>query len=97
MLSFNVSTVNGQNMLGREPIFEFIESLEAKTIYSVGINFCVADIPAMSPLVQKLSRYGTRVSLYPNAGMPDGNGRYNKTPGATVCPTFWPLLENKFV
>ncbi len=91
MLSFNVSTVNGQNMLGQN-IFEFIESLEAKTIYSVGIN-CVADIPAMSPLVQKLSRYGTRVSLYPNAGMPDGNGRYNKTPESLVAD-LWPLLEN---
>ena len=47
----------------------------------------------MSPLVQKLSRYGTRVSLYPNAGMPDGNGRYNKTPESLVAD-LWPLLEN---
>ena len=61
-------------------------------LYSVGIN-CVSDIKAMTPLVRQLARFGTKVSIYPNAGMPDGNGRYNKTPESLVAD-LWPLLEN---
>ena len=61
-------------------------------LYSVGIN-CVSDVKAMTPLVRQLARFGTKVSIYPNAGMPDGNGRYNKTPESLVAD-LWPLLEN---
>ena len=59
--------------------------------YSVGIN-CLSDIPAMTPLVKSLARFGTRVSLYPNAGQPDANGHYSKTPESLVAD-LWPLLE----
>lgn len=61
-------------------------------LYSIGIN-CVSDIKAMTPLVRQLARFGTKVSIYPNAGMPDGNGHYNKTPESLVSD-LWPLLEN---
>ena len=47
----------------------------------------------MTPLVCQLARFGTKVSIYPNAGMPDGKGRYNKTPESLVAD-LWPLLEN---
>ena len=90
LLSFSVSTANGHNMLGQN-ILDFAETLNKDDIYSIGIN-CVSDIPAMMPLVQQLSRYGTKVSLYPNAGMPDGNGHYNKTP-ERFAADLWPLLE----
>lgn len=59
--------------------------------YSVGIN-CLSDIPAMTPLVKSLARFGTRVSLYPNAGQPDAQGHYDKTPESLVAD-LWPLLE----
>ena len=61
-------------------------------LYSVGIN-CVSDVKAMTPLVRQLARFGTKVSIYPNAGMPDGNGHYNNTPESLVSD-LWPLLEN---
>ena len=97
MLSFSVSTPDGHNMLGQN-ILEFLETLNSQTsnlkyqIYSVGIN-CVADVPLMTPLVKRLSRFAKRVSLYPNAGMPDGLGRYNKTPESLLADV-WPLLED---
>jgi corrinoid protein of di/trimethylamine methyltransferase len=53
----------------------------------------VSDVKAMTPLVCQLARFGTKVSIYPNAGMPDGKGRYNKTPESFVAD-LWPLLEN---
>jgi corrinoid protein of di/trimethylamine methyltransferase len=91
MLSFSVSTPDGHNMLGQD-IQEFIGTFQKGDLFSVGIN-CVSDIKAMTPLVCQLARFGTKVSIYPNAGMPDGKGRYNKTPESLVAD-LWPLLEN---
>jgi len=93
MLSFSVSTPDGHNMLGQS-ITEFIEqlsSLKARP-YSVGIN-CVTDVPQMMPLLYQLASSGLRLSLYPNAGLPDANGRYLKSPESLVAD-LWPLLEN---
>ena len=89
MLSFSVSTPDGHNMLGQN-ILDFVASLDFVP-FSIGIN-CIADIKAMTLLVQKLARFGTNVSLYPNAGMPDGQGRYSKTPESLVAD-LWPLLQ----
>ncbi|MBQ9204789.1 MAG: homocysteine S-methyltransferase family protein [Prevotella sp.] len=99
MLSFSVSTPDGHNMLGQD-IVEFIHSLSyllspLSSLYSVGLN-CVADVALMTPLVKELSRFGTKVSLYPNAGMPDGNGRYHKTP-ESLLKDVWPLLEGHWL
>ena len=90
MLSFSVSTPNGHNMLGQD-IMEFLDTL-ASDIFSVGIN-CVSDVPQMASLVCRLAQFGTRVSLYPNAGIPDGNGHYSKTPESLLADV-WSLLEN---
>ena len=91
MLSFSVSTPDGHNMLGQN-ILDFLETLSSfPQLYSVGIN-CTADVKAMTPLIKELARFGKRVSLYPNAGLPDGNGHYSKTPESLVAD-LWPLLE----
>ena len=78
-------------MLGQD-IQQFISTLDLNGIISVGIN-CVADIRGMLPLVSQLARFGTQISLYPNAGLPDGNGHYSKTPEDLVSE-LWMLLEN---
>ena len=91
MMSFSVSTPDGHNMLGQD-ILEFISTFKKGDLYSVGIN-CVSDVKAMTPLVCQLARFGTKVSIYPNAGMPDGKGRYTKTSESLVAD-LWPLLEN---
>ena len=97
MLSFSVSTADGHNMLGQS-IPEFLESLKSdpglqpSDLFSIGLN-CLSDVTQMTPLVCQLAQFGTRVSLYPNAGMPDGNGHYNKTPESLLADV-WPLLEN---
>ena len=91
MMSFSVSTPDGHNMLGQD-ILEFISTFKKDDLFSVGIN-CVSDVKAMTPLVCQLARFGTKVSIYPNAGMPDGKGRYTKTPESLVAD-LWPLLEN---
>ena len=60
-------------------------------LFSIGIN-CVTDVAQMAPLVKELARFGTRVSFYPNAGLPDANGHYLKTP-ESLLRNLWPLLE----
>jgi corrinoid protein of di/trimethylamine methyltransferase len=89
MLSFSVSTPDGHNMLGQD-ICEFINSLDVKP-YSIGIN-CVTDVLQMTPLICQLAQFGSNVTFYPNAGMPDGNGCYKKTPESLLAD-LWPLLE----
>ena len=91
MMSFSVSTPDGHNMLGQD-ILEFISTFKKGDLFSVGIN-CVSDVKAMTPLICQLARFGTKVSIYPNAGMPDGKGHYTKTPESLVAD-LWPLLEN---
>jgi corrinoid protein of di/trimethylamine methyltransferase len=90
MLSFSVTTPDGHNMMGQS-ILEFLKELDAKP-YSIGIN-CLSDVQQMTPLVCQLAQYGTRVSLYPNAGMPDAKGQYSKTPNSLLAD-IWQLLEN---
>jgi len=90
MLSFSVSTPDGHNMLGQS-ITDFLQTLNKEDVFSVGIN-CVSDVAQMTPLICQLASFGTRVSLYPNAGMPDGNGHYNKSPESLLADV-WPLLE----
>ncbi len=96
MLSFSVSTPDGHNMMGQS-IPDFLDALKAdlrlqpSDIYSIGIN-CFSDVALMVPLICLLANFGTRVSIYPNAGMPDGNGHYNKTPESLLADV-WPLLE----
>ena len=101
MLSFSVSTADGHNMLGQS-IFDFLDSLSPvcghamTTLFSVGIN-CYGDISEMLPLLQRLgARYPYRISAYPNAGMPDGKGCYNKTPEQHQRD-LWPLLDGHVV
>jgi len=91
MLSFSVSTPDGHNMLGQS-IIEFISALNRDDIFSIGIN-CLSDVPKMTPLICQLASFGLKVSLYPNAGMPDSNGHYQKSPESLVAD-LWPLLEN---
>ena len=90
MLSFSVSTSDGHNMLGQD-IVAFLKTLNKDNIFSIGIN-CFSDVAAMTPLIHKLEHFGIRISLYPNAGQPDTQGHYNKTPESFVTD-LWPLLE----
>ena len=105
MLSFSVATPDGYNMLGQN-ILDFLSQISplpshltpsshptplTSHLYSIGIN-CVTDVAQMAPLVKELARFGTRVSFYPNAGLPDANSRYTKTP-KSLLKDLWPLLE----
>ena len=91
MLSFSVSTADGHNMLGQS-VIDFLDTLPLEQVFSVGIN-CLSDIQAFTPLVRELGeRYFNHISFYPNAGMPDDEGRYTITP-QEMQTQVWPLVE----
>lgn len=62
-------------------------------LFSVGLN-CLAEVAQLLPVIERLVRdTKLRISLYPNAGKPDGKGGYSKSPKQLQADV-WPLLEN---
>ena len=97
MLSFNVASPEGVNLLGQH-IPDFIVRLTADNpsladhIFSVGIN-CLPEVSTMIPVIEALAaRTRYRISIYPNAGKPDGKGGYSKSP-AQLQADLWPLVQ----
>ena len=91
MLSFSMASSDGHNMLGQS-ITDFIASLSGDDIASVGIN-CLGNVSmAIRTLTEMASRFPYNISFYPNAGMPDSDGRYSHTP-EIFQRDLWPLLD----
>ena len=91
MLSFSVATPEGHNMLGQS-IIPFVKSLVGLPVYSVGLN-CLSEVRRFIPLLHLLSQsVPFRLSFYPNAGQPDSQGVYSKTPEELLAEV-WPLLD----
>ena len=97
MLSFNVASPEGNNLLGQH-IPDFIVRLTtdnpslADHIFSVGIN-CLPEVSTMIPVIEALAaRTHHRISIYPNAGKPDGKGGYTKSP-KQLQADLWPLVQ----
>ncbi len=91
MLSFTISDSEGRNMLGQS-IEDFISSLNDAPILSVGVN-CIPDAGKVTSFIGHLGeKYPYRISLYPNAGLPDFSGSYDMTP-EKLRESMWPLLE----
>ncbi len=53
--------------------------------WAIGLN-CALGAEAMRPYLAELSRIAdTRVSAYPNAGLPNAMGEYDETPHEMAC------------
>ena len=95
MLSFAVSTADGYNMLGQN-IIDFIASLGDTPLFSIGLN-CLSDVQSMTPLLLRMAtQFPYRISLYPNAGRPDSQGQYHKSPDSLLADV-WPLIDGHWL
>ena len=95
MLSFAVSTADGYNMLGQN-IIDFIASLGDTPLFSIGLN-CLSDVQSMTPLLLRMAtQFPYRISLYPNAGRPDSQGQYHKSPDSLLAD-IWPLIDGHWL
>lgn len=91
MLSFTVTTAEGRNMLGQS-VEEFVKSLGNAPIFSVGVN-CAHDIRQLIPFIAGIGEsLPYKISVYPNAGFPDKDGKYSMTPEKLQAEV-WPLLD----
>lgn len=80
ILSVTIADASGRTLSG-QTLDAFITSVRHnEDIFCIGLN-CSFGAEDMKPYLQAISRISPfYVSAYPNAGLPDEEGRYNETP-----------------
>ncbi len=83
MISGTITDRSGRTLTGQTPE-AFWASVEHSKPFSVGLN-CALGAEELRPHVAELSRIAdTRISAYPNAGLPNELGGYDETPEQTA-------------
>jgi len=84
MLSGTITDRSGRTLSG-QTAEAFWYSMRHLKPFSVGLN-CALGAELMRPYVAELAKVSeTRVSAYPNAGLPNAMGEYDQTPGEMAC------------
>ena len=84
MISVTITDRSGRTLSGQTVDAFWVSVAHARPI-TVGIN-CALGAREMRPYLAELSRVaGTRISCYPNAGLPNAFGGYDETPGQTAA------------
>ncbi len=82
MISGTITDRSGRTLTGQTPE-AFWASVEHVRPFSIGLN-CALGADEMRPHIAELARIAdTRVSAYPNAGLPNELGGYDETPAQT--------------
>jgi 5-methyltetrahydrofolate--homocysteine methyltransferase len=80
MVSGTIVDASGRTLSGQTTESFWISVSHMPYLLSVGLN-CALGSKQMRPFIQELSRIATcRVSLYPNAGLPNEFGGYDESP-----------------
>lgn len=83
MVSGTITDLSGRNLSGQTPE-AFWNSIRHARPFSVGLN-CALGAAQLRPYVAELSRVAdTRISAYPNAGLPNEFGEYDELPEDTA-------------
>jgi 5-methyltetrahydrofolate--homocysteine methyltransferase len=83
MISGTITDLSGRNLSGQTPE-AFWNSVRHARPFSVGLN-CALGASQMRSYVAELSRVAdTRISAYPNAGLPNEFGEYDELPQDTA-------------
>ena len=83
MVSGTITDLSGRNLSGQTPE-AFWNSIRHARPFSVGLN-CALGAAQLRPYVAELSRVAdTRISAYPNAGLPNEFGAYDELPDDTA-------------
>ncbi|MDR0973982.1 MAG: homocysteine S-methyltransferase family protein, partial [Prevotellaceae bacterium] len=79
MLSVTIADAGGRTLSG-QTLDAFLASVSHAPIFSIGLN-CSFGAAQMKPYLRQLSaRAPYYISVYPNAGLPNGLGGYDQTP-----------------
>lgn len=80
MISGTVTDQSGRILSGQTIEAFWISIAHTPNLVSVGLN-CALGSAQMRPFIEEFSRVAsTRISLYPNAGLPNAFGGYDETP-----------------
>jgi len=83
MCSVTVTDASGRTLSG-QTIEAFLISMQHVPLFSMGLN-CALGAAQMRPYLEVIADQSTsRVSIYPNAGLPDQMGEYRETPEVTA-------------
>ena len=94
-LSVTITDASGRTLSG-QTIEAFWNSVAHAKPLSVGIN-CALGAAEMRPYIEELSRIAdTRMSCYPNAGLPNAFGGYDQTP-EEISSLLKGFAENKWL
>jgi len=79
MLSGTIVDMSGRTLSGQTTEAFWISLSHMRNLLSIGLN-CALGSAQMRPFISEMSRVATtRVSLYPNAGLPNAFGGYDET------------------
>ncbi len=79
MLSGTIVDMSGRTLSGQTTEAFWISLSHMRNMLSIGLN-CALGSAQMRPFISELSRVATtRISLYPNAGLPNAFGGYDET------------------
>jgi 5-methyltetrahydrofolate--homocysteine methyltransferase len=79
MLSGTIVDMSGRTLSGQTTEAFWISLSHMRNLLSIGLN-CALGSAQMRPFISELSRVATtRISLYPNAGLPNAFGGYDET------------------
>ena len=83
MISGTITDLSGRTLSGQTPE-AFWYSVRHVKPFSIGLN-CALGAEQMRPFLVDLCRVAdTRISVYPNAGLPNAFGGYDETPATTA-------------
>jgi len=83
MCSVTVTDASGRTLSG-QTIEAFLISMQHVPLFSMGLN-CALGAAQMRPYLEVIAEQSPcRVSIYPNAGLPDQMGEYRETPDVTA-------------
>ncbi len=83
MCSVTITDASGRTLSG-QTIEAFLISMQHVPLFSMGLN-CALGAAQMRPYLEVVAEQSPcRVSIYPNAGLPDQMGEYRETPDVTA-------------
>jgi len=83
MCSVTITDASGRTLSG-QTIEAFLISMQHVKLFSMGLN-CALGAAQMRPYLEVIAEQSPcRVSIYPNAGLPDQMGEYRETPDVTA-------------
>jgi 5-methyltetrahydrofolate--homocysteine methyltransferase len=84
MISGTITDLSGRTLSGQTPE-AFWYSMQHLKPFSIGLN-CALGAETMRPYIAELSAIAdTRISAYPNAGLPNAMGEYDESPHDMAC------------